>query len=169
MVLLSTTLTISKRRLEKTVLRFFQVTEVPHTLCLFINLSEMSIQKMTSWNYYKTFWMSVYTKILEPVFVKHYAPNICLPLNIAKFTQCRISTKIIRLSRKFKQVNYSSSPFQTASSNLADKVEMPFAQVHNSRKNDRICSNVNQAICSSSPISGPSFKSLAQIVFGISC
>ena len=24
---------------------------------------------------------------LEPVFVKHYAPNICLPLKMAKFAQ----------------------------------------------------------------------------------
>ena len=32
--------------------------------------------------------MSIYTKklepVFEPVFVKHYAPNICLPLNMAK-------------------------------------------------------------------------------------
>ena len=103
---------------------------------LFINLSEMSIQKMTSWNYLndKKFWMSIYTKILESVFVKHYAPNICLPLIMAKFAQCRTSTKIIGLCRKIKQVMYSSSSFQTASSNLADKVEMPFAKVQNSRK-----------------------------------
>ena len=26
---------------------------------------------------------------LEPVFVKHYAPNICLPLKIGKFAKCQ--------------------------------------------------------------------------------
>ena len=81
----------------------------------------------------KKFWMLIYTKILEPMFVKHYAPNTCLPLNMAKFRQCRISTKIIGLCRKVKQVIYSSSPFQTASSHPADKVEMPFAKVHKSK------------------------------------
>ena len=85
----------------------------------------------------KEFWMSIYThKKIEPVFVKHYAPNICLPLNMAKFTQWVISSKKkIGLCRKVKQIIYSSSPFQTASSNLADKVEMHFAKVHNFRKN----------------------------------
>ena len=73
--------------------------------------------------------MSIYTQKIEPVFVKHYAPNICLPLNMAKFTQCLISTKKIGLCRKVKQVIYSSSQFQTASSNLADMVEMPFTKV----------------------------------------
>ena len=38
--------------------------------------------------------MSIYThKKLEPVFVKHYAPNIFLPLIMAKFSQCLISTQ----------------------------------------------------------------------------
>ena len=63
-----------------------QPLQVPHTLCLFINLSEMSIQKMTSWNYFelqKNLDVNLHKKI-EPVFVKHYAPNICLPLNLTK-------------------------------------------------------------------------------------
>ena len=30
-------------------------------------------------------------KNLEPVFVKHYAPNICLTLKMAKFTKCQTS------------------------------------------------------------------------------
>ena len=84
---------------------------------------------------YKQFLMSIYTKNkLEPVFVKHYASNICLPLNMAKFTQCSISIKQFGLCRKVKQVIYSSSPFQSTSSNVVDKVEMPFAEVHNSSK-----------------------------------
>ena len=46
----------------------------------------MSIQKMTSWNYFdykKNLDVNLHKK-LEPVFVRHYAPNICLPLNMAK-------------------------------------------------------------------------------------
>ena len=54
---------------------------------------------------YKKFWMSIYThkKKREPVFVKHYAPNIWLPLNMAKFTQCLISTKQFGLCRKLNR------------------------------------------------------------------
>ena len=54
---------------------------------------------------------------------------------MAKFTKSAVFPhKKNGLCRKVKQVIYSSSSFQTASSNLADKVEMPFAKVHNSRK-----------------------------------
>ena len=56
---------------------------------------------------------------------------------MAKFTQCLTSKKKKKKKTKLDVVEkliYSSSPFQTASSNLADKGEMPFAKVHNSRK-----------------------------------
>ena len=56
----------------------------------------MSIQNMTNWKYfelYKNSECQFTHKKIEPVFVKHYAPNICLLLNMAKFTQCLIATK----------------------------------------------------------------------------
>ena len=51
-----------------------------------------------------------------------------------------------------------------------DKFEMPkSAKGHNSGKIWQNFSKVNQVIYSSSPISWPSFKPLAQTLFGISC
>ena len=73
------------------------------------------------------------------------------------------------LCRNVKQVIYSSFPFQTVSSTLADKVETPFAKSTTLEKFCSICSNVNQVIYPSTPISWASFKPLAQKVFEISC
>ena len=71
---------------------------------------------------------------LESVFVKHYAPNICL-LNMANFAQCRNSTKnwtlLKRLTGNLLIIPYQLTKFQTPSSNLHDKVEIPFAKIDN--------------------------------------
>ena len=48
-------------------------------------------------------------------------------------------------------------------------IALKWFQIWTPEKNDRICSKVNQVIYSSSPISWPSFKPLAQIVFKIAC
>ena len=133
---------------------------------LFINLSEMSIQKMTKgiiFNLKKNLDVNFHKK-LEPVYVKHVLPNICLPLwpslHSAVFPQNKIG-----FCTKVKQVIYLLSPFQTPSSNLADKDEMTFAKVHNSRKIWRSFSNVNQLINSSSQkIQVPSLNSFWNIL-----
>ena len=123
--------------LSKTVC---QPLQVPHTLVVF-SFHQFEWNEQTKDDEPELFWtiktsgcQFTHKKNIEPVFVKYYALSICLLLNMAKFTQCLISTKPFGLCRKAKHVIYSSSPFQTASSNLADKVEMPFAKVHNSRK-----------------------------------
>ena len=79
-------------------------------------------------------------KKYKPVFVKHYAPNICLPLNMDKFAKCRNSTKNLDLLESWSGnlfiIPYQLTKFQTPSSDLADKFKMPkFANGRNSRKN----------------------------------
>ena len=114
---------------------------------------------------------------LGPVFVKHYAPNICLPLNMPKVAKCCKSTIRFGLCSKFNQVIYSSSPisWQTPSSNtfreilLTIRLKCPNLQRAITPKNLKYFKKVNQVIYSSSPIGWPRFKSLAQIVFEISC
>ena len=81
---------------------------------IFINLSKMSIQKMASWNYFeqkkkrkkrkKSGCQFTHTqKKIELVFVKHYAPNIYLPINMANFTQCLISTNQMDFAEKLNR------------------------------------------------------------------
>ena len=88
--------------------------------------------------------------------------------------------KLDGISSKFNQVLYSASPISWPSlklltqihsfRDLADKFKMSkFSKGHNSGKISRIHSKVNQITFSSSSISWPSFKPLAQIFFEISC
>ena len=90
-----------------------------------------------------------------------------------KFAQGHNSGKMWHTFFKVNQVFYPTSPIswpsfktlaQTAFEVLAESLKCPnFQRAITLEKFDRIYSKVNQVICSSSPISWPSLKLLAQI------
>ena len=111
---------------------------------------------------------------------KHYAPNICLPLKMAKLTKCQNSRLFFLICSKVNQVIYSSSPkmltmLQAPSLNSFREILLTSLKCPNLQRAitpetiDRICSKVNQIIHLSSPISCPSCKPLVQILFKMSC
>ena len=153
MILLSTILTISKRRLEKNSFEILPGSGIEITGCplaptyryILYWLSGKSTSKRASWNYaklapgqvlskticqplqvphqfewnehikdnelelfwtLKTFWMSIYTKNWASVcktLCTPPPPNICLPLNMATFTQCLISTQKLDFAEKLNR------------------------------------------------------------------
>ena len=91
-------------------------------------------------------------KTVELVFVKHYASNICLSLNMAKFAQCRKSTKTFwtllkRVTGNLLIIPYRLTKFQTPSSNLLTRLKCPLQRDITQEKIDKICLKVNQIIC----------------------
>ena len=91
-------------------------------------------------------YISVYhIKKLELVFVKLYAPNICFPKYGQICTYKNFWTLLKSLTRNLFIIPYQLTKFQTPSSDLT--------KGHNSGEKLRICSTVNQVICSSYPIS----------------
>ena len=92
-------------------------------------------------------------------------------LNMAKFAQSIMPQNILDFAQKFNRlliIPYQQTKFQTPSSDLT-RLKCPLQRAITQNKLDRICSKVNQVICSSYPFNWPSFMPLAQIVFEISC
>ena len=122
--------------LSKTVC---QPLKVPHTLCCFLFSSIWVKWAYIKWpagiilNYKKNSGCQFTQKSRASV-CKTLCPQHLLTPKYGQVYTMPYFHKKIGLCRKVKQVIYSSSPFHAASSNLADKVEMPFAKVHNSRK-----------------------------------
>ena len=84
------------------------------------------------------------------------------------FCACVFIYTGVFLTRNLFIIAYQLTKFQTPSSNLT-RLKCPLQRAITQEKLDRICSKVNQVICSRYPISWPSFKLLAQILFEISC
>ena len=118
--------------------------------------------------------------------MKHYDPNIRLPLKVVKFAKSHNSRNNFKMpkfakghnSNKFLQnlLNiYQLTKIQAPSSNsfrdiLLTSVKCLILQrAIMLEKGNRISSKVNKVICLSSPISWPKFKPLAQILFQVSC
>ena len=123
--------------LSKTVC---QPLQVPHTLCCFFLSSIWVKWAYKKWqagiilNYKKILDVNLYTQKNRASVCKTLCPQHLLAPKYGQLNTVPYFHKKIGLYRKVKQVIYSSSPFHIATSNLADKVETPFAKAHNSRK-----------------------------------
>ena len=69
----------------------------------------VSLHIVCWWHHSSTRPKSPENVTLAPVFVKHNAPNICLPLNMTKFIMCQNSTNCFGICSKVNQIIYSSS------------------------------------------------------------
>ena len=116
-------------------------------------------------------WESRKNVELELVFVKHYAPNICLSPNMAKFAVAKFHKKFWTLLKcltcNLHIIPYQLTKFQATSSNsfrdiLLTSLKCPnFQRAITPQKYNDFFFYFNQVIYSSSPISWPSFKHLA--------
>ena len=85
-----------------------QPLQVPHTLCWFFFISIWVKWAYKTWragiilNYKKILDVNLH-KNIEPVFVKHYVPNICLPLNMPSLHSALFPHKNLDFAEKLKR------------------------------------------------------------------